>query len=69
VVYASRQLVHTLIEHDLVAELRLMIHPFVLGAGERLIGETSGKVPLRLLASRAVGNGLAYLTYQVVRAA
>jgi len=69
VVYASRQLVHTLIEHDLVDELRLMIHPFVLGAGERLIGETSDKVPLRLVASRTVGNGLAYLTYQVVRAA
>jgi dihydrofolate reductase len=69
VVYASRQLVHTLIEHDLVDELRLMIHPFVLGAGERLIGETSDKVPLRLVANRTVGNGLAYLTYQVVRAA
>jgi len=69
VVYASRQLVHTLIENDLVDELRLMIHPFVLGAGERLIGETSGKVPLRLVANRTVGNGLAYLTYQVVRAA
>ena len=41
VVYASCQLVHTLIEHDLVDELRLMIFPFVLGAGERLFGETS----------------------------
>ena len=69
VVYASRQLVHTLIENDLVDELRLMIHPFVLGAGERLIGETSDKVPLRLVANQTIGNGLAYLTYQVVRAA
>jgi dihydrofolate reductase len=41
VVYASIQLVHTLIEHDLVDELRLMIYPVVLGAGERLFGETS----------------------------
>jgi hypothetical protein len=46
-----------------------MIHPFVLGAGERLIGETNDKVPLRLVANRTVGNGLAYLIYQVVRAA
>jgi len=69
VVYASRQLVHTLIENDLVDELRLMIHPFVLGAGERLIGETSDKVPLRLVANQTIGNGLAYLAYQVVRAA
>jgi dihydrofolate reductase len=69
VVYASRQLVHTLIEHDLADELRLMIHPFVLGAGDRLIGETNDKVPLHLVANRTVGNGLAYLIYQVVRAA
>jgi dihydrofolate reductase len=69
VVYASRQLVHTLIENDLVDELRLMIHPFVLGAGERLFGETNDKVPLRLVASQTVGDDLAYLTYEVVRGA
>jgi dihydrofolate reductase len=47
VVYASRQLVHTLMEHDLVDELRLMVYPFVLGAGERLFGETSDKKSIR----------------------
>ena len=69
VVYASRQLVHTLIENDLVDELRLMVYPFVLGAGERLFGETTDKLPLRLVANRTVGDGLAYVTYEVVRAA
>jgi dihydrofolate reductase len=53
VVYASRQLVHTLMEHDLVDELRLMVYPFVLGAGERLF-------------ARTVGDSLVYLTYEVV---
>jgi dihydrofolate reductase len=69
VVYASGQLVHTLMEHDLVDELRLMIYPFVLGAGERLFGATSEKKPMRLVDTRTVGHGLAFLTYQPVREA
>lgn len=67
VVYASGQLVHMLIEHDLVDELRLMIYPFVLGAGARLFGETSDKKPMRLIDTRTVGESLAFLTYQPVR--
>jgi dihydrofolate reductase len=67
VVYASTQLVHTLMEHDLVDELRLTVYPVVLGAGERLFGETSDKKPMRLIDTRTVGDGLAFLTYQPVR--
>jgi dihydrofolate reductase len=69
VVYASRQLVQTLIEHDLVDELRLMVYPVVLGDGERLFGGTSDKKPLRLLDTRTVGESLAHLTYELVRGA
>jgi dihydrofolate reductase len=68
-VYASAQLVRTLIGNDLADELRLMIHPIVVGAGERLFGGTSDKVPLRQVAIRTVGDDLAYVTYQVDRAA
>jgi dihydrofolate reductase len=67
VVYASGQLVRTLMEHDLVDELRLMIYPVLLGAGERLFSETSDKHPMRLISTRTVGDGLAYLTYKRVR--
>jgi dihydrofolate reductase len=67
VVPASFQLLHTLIEHDLVDELRLMIIPVVLGAGTRLFGETSDKKPMRLVHSQTIDNGVAFLTYEPVR--
>jgi dihydrofolate reductase len=67
VVYASIQLVHTLMEHDLVDELRLMIYPVVLGAGERLFGETNNKRPMHLVQDQTVGDGLAFLSYERVR--
>src|SRR5579864_6828943 len=58
VVYASYQLGRMLIEHDLVDELRLFVYPVVLGAGERLFGETSDKKPMRLVDAKTVGDGL-----------
>jgi dihydrofolate reductase len=64
---ASFQLARTLIEHDLVDELRLKIFPVVLGAGERLFGELRDKKTLRLTDSRTVGDGVAILTYEPVR--
>jgi dihydrofolate reductase len=67
VVPASFQLVRSLMEHDLADELRLKIFPVVLGAGERLFGETSDKKSMRLVDSRAFDGGLAYLTYELVR--
>ena len=67
VVYASTQLVRTLMEHDLVDELRLTVYPVVLGAGERLFGETSDSRPLRLVSTQTVGDGLAFLTYERAR--
>jgi len=54
-------------EHDLADELRLKIFPVVLGAGERLFGETSGQKPMRLINTQTVEGGVAFLTYQRVR--
>jgi dihydrofolate reductase len=67
VVYASYRLGRTLIEHDLVDELRLFVFPVIVGAGERLFGETGGSKRIRLADSRTVGGGLAFLTYEIVR--
>ena len=55
----SRQLVPALIASDLVNELRLMVYPFVLGAGERLVGQANDKAPPRLVANGTVGDSLA----------
>ena len=67
VVVASFQLVRTLTEHNIVDELRLKIYPVVLGAGERLFGETSEKKPMRLVDTETIDGDVAYLTYEPVR--
>jgi dihydrofolate reductase len=69
VVAASFRLVHTLIEHDLVDELRLKIFPVVLGAGERLFAEPTDKKLLRLVGSRIIDDSVAYLTFAAAREA
>jgi dihydrofolate reductase len=63
VVHGSARLVQTLLEHDLVDELRLMVYPVVLGSGKRLFGDTSDKKPLRLTDSKVVGDGVVILIY------
>jgi dihydrofolate reductase len=66
VVAASFQLVPTLLEHDLVDELRLMIYPVVLGSGRRLFGEISHHQLMRLVGHQTVDD-LAFLTYEPIR--
>jgi dihydrofolate reductase len=67
VVYASYELGRMLMEHDLVDELRLVVFPVVLGAGKRLFGETTDKKAMRLVDTQTIGDGLAGLTYEIVR--
>jgi dihydrofolate reductase len=67
VVPASFQLVRGLMEHDLVDELRLKIFPVVLGAGERLFGDTSDKKAMRLVDTQTIEGDVVFLTYELVR--
>jgi dihydrofolate reductase len=62
-IYGSRRLSQALIEMGLVDELRLLVYPLVLGAGDRLFGETQDKIPLRLVESRPLGGGVVSMMY------
>ena len=64
VVHGSGQLAQSLIENDLVDELRLMVFPVVLGTGKRLFSDAGGKKPLRLTSSQTVGDGVTILIYE-----
>jgi dihydrofolate reductase len=64
VVHGSARLVRTLLEEDLVDELRLMVFPIVLGTGKRLFAGVGDKLRLRLASSRTVGDGIAVLVYE-----
>ena len=66
VIPASFRIVRTLVEHDLVDELRLKVFPVVLGAGDRLFGETTGKRAMRLVDVRTLDGDTACLTYERV---
>jgi dihydrofolate reductase len=69
-VEGSSQLVHTLAQHGLVDEYRLMVFPIILGRGKRLFpGEVNEPARLTLTQSKAVGSGVLLLTYQYAPAA
>lgn len=65
VVLGSGTVVRQLMEADLVDELRLFVHPLVLGSGKRLFGELPAPRPLRLIRSAATSKGAVALTYAV----
>jgi dihydrofolate reductase len=68
-VAGSAQLVHTLMEHGLVDEYRLMVYPIVLGTGRRLFREGGDSTALKLVAAQPVGpDGIVVLTYRAAAA-
>jgi len=68
VVHGSPQLAQTLIEHDLVDELRLLVYPVVVGAGKRLFADTTEKKNLRLVDTQTFDDGVHLLVYRPANA-
>ena len=62
-VIGSTKLTHTLIEHDLVDEFRLMIDPLLVGGGKRLLRDDGVVRPLRLVDSQVTTTGAILATH------
>ena len=69
VVLGSGDLVQTLMQHDLVDEYQLMLHPLILGSGKRLFRDASAPATLRLVDTQTTHTGVVILTYQPERKA
>ena len=65
-VLGSGELAQTLIEHGLIDEYRLFVHPLVLGTGKRLFRDTSRPLPMRLIECAQTSTGIVMLNYQMV---
>ncbi len=63
-VFGSADLVDSLLELDLVDELRIMVFPVVLGSGKRLFRDERDISHLRLVGSRTFDSGVVLLTYE-----
>jgi len=63
VVHGSLQLVQTLIEHDLVDVLNLQVYPVIVGAGKRMISETSATKRFKLAEANTYGD-VQFLVFQ-----
>jgi dihydrofolate reductase len=65
-VAGSASLVKSLIENDLLDELRLMVFPVLLGEGKRIFPEGEAKVPLKLTEAQTIGDGISLVRYERV---
>ena len=67
VMYGCHDLMHSLLEHDLIDEYRLLVHPVVLGKGRSFFKDGAERVNLDLVDTTALPGGVTILTYQPVR--
>ena len=63
-VIGGADLAATFLRHDLIDEYRIYVHPVVIGMGKRLFPPSDARIDLRLVETRAFGNGVVLLRYQ-----
>jgi dihydrofolate reductase len=66
VISGSATLVQSLLRYGLLDELRLMVHPILVGGGKRLFDKEADTKPLELVDSKTFSTGVIYLTYRPV---
>jgi dihydrofolate reductase len=64
VISGSGALVRSLLQYGLLDELKLMIHPLVVGGGKRLFEDFGEHKALELVDSKTFATGVVYLTYR-----
>ena len=64
VIFGSVELIHSLMQEDLIDEYRLMVFPIVVGNGKRLFHGESQRKEFKLVQSHTFGSGVVVLTYE-----
>jgi dihydrofolate reductase len=67
VMYGSHDLMHRLLEHVLIDEYRVLVHPVLLGKGRSFLKDGAERVNLDLVDTTVIPSGVAILTYQPVQ--
>ena len=67
IMYGSHDLMHSLLEHDLIDEFRIWVHPVLLGKGRSFLKDGAERVNLDLVDTTVIPSGVAILTYRAER--
>ena len=67
VLYGCHDLMHSLLEHDLIDEYRILVHPVLLGKGRSFLDDGAKRVNLDLVDTTVISGRVSILTYQPVR--
>ena len=64
VMYGCHDFMHTLLEHNLIDEFRILLHPVLLGKGRSILNHGTQRVNLDLVDTTVIPPGIAILTYR-----